>query len=296
MQLSSKFAARTVRRGLTLIELVVVIAILAVLASMIIPRLDFLKDQAEHASSASTQADVGTLLQTYKASSGKYPTFDTLIDTSGALYSKLQGQTALSGLEVWAPPSPGAGATHFYRSLSEAGFSYGYTHDAASTDASNSATNVVDLINQIFDGSLKLATIKSTGGGTNATAVRNAIYPGGTQFQAATDPDGIPGNGDETTAQWVQVAAGTIPADRKLVVFGLGPKSNATGNILVSAPLGAAGSDDSKATYCRYLVVFEVYGTATNTPQAKFKMVTDHRLRQIGSRVDQYKSGNAAGG
>src|SRR5262245_57140627 len=44
------------RRGLTLVELVVVMAIIAVLAAMVIPRLDFLKNQAENAAAAGTAA------------------------------------------------------------------------------------------------------------------------------------------------------------------------------------------------------------------------------------------------
>ena len=104
------------RCGLTLIELVVVMAIIAVLASMVIPRLDFLKAQAEHSASAGTQGDLGTIIQTFKTSSGKYPTFDTLIASSGnTLYSKLQSQTAGSFLEATTIPTPAGPGTEDLR-------------------------------------------------------------------------------------------------------------------------------------------------------------------------------------
>lgn len=285
-----------VKQGLTLIELVVVMAIIAALAAMVIPRLDFLKTQAEHASSAATTGDLGTIIQTFKASSGKYPTFDTLT-ASSAVYTKLQAQTVLSALEPWTVTGPGApGTSDWYRCFSDAGFTFGYSHNASATDASNSGATVVDIVNQIFDSTLTLASIKATGGGTNAGLIRSAIYPGGVSYQVITPaiPDDPATTDVNETAPavsgWVQTAAGTIPTNKKLVVFGIGPKSNLVGNAMVSAPMGAMGSDDSKNTYCRYLVVFEV--SADGAP-AKLKMVTDHRLRQIGDRIDLYKGASA---
>jgi prepilin-type N-terminal cleavage/methylation domain-containing protein len=276
------------RRGLTLIELVVVMAIIAILAVMVIPRLDFLRTQAEHSSSAGTQADLGAMIQTFKASSNKYPSFDSLISSSGSLYSKLQTQTALAAFDATTIPGASTGE-RWYGSLADGGFKSAFTHNDAATDASNSAVNAVDIVNQAADGSLVLATIKTTGGPSGATAIRQAIYPGGATFVAATDPDGIPGNGDETAATTVQTAAGTIPTTSKLVVFGVGPKSNLISNVVATAPSSAMGSDESTTTYCRYFVIFEIF---SNGDPAKFKMVTDHRLRQISARVDLYKRGS----
>jgi len=289
MSHSNILNARALRRGLTLIELVVVIAILAVLAVMVIPRLDFLKGQAEHASSAATQGDLGTMIQTFKASSGRYPSFDSLVSTTGTLFSKLQAQTAGTALEATTIPGAGGPGSDWYRSFTDGGFLYAYTHNDSATDASNSATTAVDMQEGAY-GSLKVATLKVTGGGSLATAIRTALYPGGATFVPATDPDGVPASGDETAATTTQIPAGTIPATSKIVVFGIGPKSSLVGNVLASAPSSAMAADDSAATYCRYLVFFEIFGSGT---PAKFKMVTDHRLRQIGARVDLYKAGSA---
>ncbi|MGC3970298.1 MAG: type II secretion system protein [Pirellulales bacterium] len=285
---------RAARRGLTLIELVVVMAILAVLAAMVIPRLDFLKTQAEHSASAGTQADIGTIIQTFKSSSNTYPSLDTLVSTDGTLYSKLQGQTTGSFLE--ATPIPGASTgSGWYRSLSDAGFTYGYRHDASATNASNSATSVVDLVNEGSQGTLTLATVKVTGGDMSGlgSGIRGAIYPGGATYNPAVPAVGVEGDAGyvpAVPASWSQVAAGTIPSTSKLVVFGIGPKSNLIGKVMTSAPISSMGSDDSSSTYCRYLAVFEIYSNGT---PAKLKMITDHRGRQIGARLDLYKTGNA---
>lgn len=280
------------RRGLTLIELVVVMAIVAVLAAMVIPRLDFLKGQAEHATSAGTQADIGTIIQTFKSSSGKYPSFDTLISTSGSLFTKLQAQTAGSFLEATTIPGASSG-TGWYRSFSDGGFQFGYKHNEAGTDASSSASDAVDIVNEGSAGALTLATVKTTGGDMSGigASIRNAIYPGGATYTAATNgPDGIAGNEDDTAATTTQLPAGTIPSTSKLVVFGVGPKSNLIGNVMGSAPISTMAADDPKSTYCRYFVIFEIF---SNGSPAKFKMVTDHRGRQVGARLDLYKSGSA---
>lgn len=290
------------RRGLTLIELVVVMAIVAVLAMMVIPRLDFLKTQAEHAASAGTQADLGTMIQTFKTSSGYYPTFDTLLDTSGAVYSKLQQQTAGAFLDVWSVPAAGGPPTgSWYRSLAEAGFQYGYNHSTTASDASSSGTAAQEIPTAASAGTLKLATLKETGGDASqlAAAIRTTIYPGGAQYnQASAGVDGIQGTTDDVAASTSVTDAGVIPpatttppyTGKKLLVVGIGAKTNLLGKIMVSAPTSAMQADDSKATYCRYLAIFEV---SQDGSPAKLKLIVDHRGRQIGARIDQYKANSA---
>jgi len=282
------------RRGLTLIELVVVIAILAVLAAMVVPRLDFLKTQSEHAASASTQADLGAMIQTYKASSGYYPTFDLLVDDSGSLYSKLQAQTTGAFLEPWTVPAAGGPPDgSWYRSLTEAGFKNGYRHSTTATNASASGTSAADIENQATSGTLVLAAVKATGGDASqlGAAIRNAVYPGiATYVPASNGPDGVVGGGDDVPATTTATGAGVIPDNKKLVVMGIGPKSSLLSKVMVSAPTSAMTVDDSTATYCRYLAIFEVNQNGT---AASLKMITDHRGRQIGARVDQYKAASA---
>jgi len=282
------------RRGLTLIELVVVIAILAVLAAMVVPRLDFLKTQSEHASSASTQADLGAMIQTFKASSGYYPTLDLLVDDSGTLYSKLQSQTTGAFLEPWTVPAAGGPPNgSWYRSITEGGFRNGYRHSTTATNASSSGTAPADIFNQAATGSLVLATIKSTGGDASqlGNAIRMAIYPGIATYVPGSDgPDNLPGTTDDVAATTTTTGAGEVPADKKLVVMGIGPRTSLLSKVMVSAPTSAMTVDDAAATYCRYLAVFEVN---QNGNAASLKMITDHRGRQIGARIDQYKATSA---
>lgn len=282
------------RLGLTLIELVVVIAILAVLAAMVIPRLDFLKTQAEHSASAATQADLGSVIQTFKASSGYYPTFDMLVDDAGSLYSKLQAQTTGAFLETWTVPAAGGPPDgSWYRSLTEAGFKNGYRHSSTATNASVSGTSPADIENQATSGTLVLAVVKSTGGDASqlGAAIRNAIYPGvATYVPGNNGPDGVVGGGDDVAATTTTAGAGVVPDNKKLVVMGIGPKSSLLSKVMVTAPTSAMTVDDPAATYCRYLAVFEVNQNGT---AASLKMITDHRGRQVAARIDQYKAASA---
>ena len=66
----------TNNRGFTLIELMVVMVILGVLASMIVPRI---MDRPDEARQTKAAVDIGALsqaLQLYKLDNGKYPTTD----------------------------------------------------------------------------------------------------------------------------------------------------------------------------------------------------------------------------
>ncbi len=84
----SRFAPR--RQGLTLIELVVVIAVLAILAGFIVPRLGFVRNLAAESGNATIIADSATQAVFYNTAVGHYPQGeDNLLDTSNALYANL---------------------------------------------------------------------------------------------------------------------------------------------------------------------------------------------------------------
>ena len=78
------------RRGLTLIELVFVVAILAILAGALVPRLGALRNLAADASSADQTRAALDQSVLYNIEQGKYPSGeDSLLDSTGVLYSKL---------------------------------------------------------------------------------------------------------------------------------------------------------------------------------------------------------------
>ena len=68
--------------GFTLVELIVVIAVLGILAGIAIPRLTGVRDKADKASVKSDLRNVQSAMEMYFAEEGKYPTasdFSTLI-------------------------------------------------------------------------------------------------------------------------------------------------------------------------------------------------------------------------
>lgn len=82
-------------RGLTLIELVVVVAVLAILAGFIVPRLGFVRNLASEASNATIISDASTQAVFYNTAVGHYPQGeDSLLDTSNAVYANLNSKLA----------------------------------------------------------------------------------------------------------------------------------------------------------------------------------------------------------
>ena len=88
-----------VRHGLTLIELVVVMAILISLAAIILPRLDFVKGQADNAATATNAADLSKVIETNRVNSGSYGAFDLLGDGNGVCCPRCGARTSLPDRE-----------------------------------------------------------------------------------------------------------------------------------------------------------------------------------------------------
>jgi type II secretory pathway pseudopilin PulG len=82
------------RRGLTLMELVVVMAILIAFAGIVVPLLPGLIGRSETSSRATNTGEITKWIQSYEASYSKYPNdWDALIDSSNAPISYVQGFT-----------------------------------------------------------------------------------------------------------------------------------------------------------------------------------------------------------
>jgi type II secretory pathway pseudopilin PulG len=76
-------ARRAAHRGLTLVELVVVMAILIAVAGILIPVLPGLIGRAETSARATNDSEIYKWVQTYEASTSQFPfDWDSLVDSS----------------------------------------------------------------------------------------------------------------------------------------------------------------------------------------------------------------------
>lgn len=272
----NRWIAPRARRGLTLLELVAVMAILAVIIGMIVPRLDFFKDQADHVAAAGNSADLFTMVQAQKISSGSFPSFDLLVGSDGTAYSKLW---SISG----TPPVVGtqlldSGGTRWYSSFLESGLKSGYYQLSTATDASNSAgsasTNpVVDL--------------------TSAPASTTGLYVAELDYNSTSNP--YVSTIFQRCFPDVAAVSGvyTPPSGTKLIAMGIGPRSSLVGNTVESIPLDIQTGDDPALVYSRYIAIFAIY---SNGKAAQLKMVVDHRLKQVDKRLDQYRKSSPTTG
>lgn len=82
------------RRGLTLMELVVVMVILAALAGIVLPMLPGMTTRAHSSTSATNVGEVAKAIQTHQALYLSYPNnLDSLVSSSGTLVGYLPGAT-----------------------------------------------------------------------------------------------------------------------------------------------------------------------------------------------------------
>jgi prepilin-type N-terminal cleavage/methylation domain-containing protein len=220
------------RRGFTLIELVVVIAILVILSSLILPKLDLFKLKAGKGAACANMAGVTRYVEGYRISKDLFPNFwDSMLDstTPTALYSHLHPELlgpALSGM-------PGASQKLVLttittdlelRSLNLVGITSVHDHDVAMSYPSDSAANTTPRTLAVGD---SIATL-------------NAADPGA----------------QETLANLYPQTGGTVPAGKKVVVFGLGPANGIVGSQLHDAP--TYPNADHVTIYCRFLCAFEI--------------------------------------
>ena len=117
------------RSALTLIELMIVVVILAVLAAIVLPRLNGAASQAGYAANSTTIADMNKAISTFEARYNKSPNgWDGIVTSAGDLYSKLHPNvlntaanvklpilvpTALTDLQVASLADAGIKALHF---------------------------------------------------------------------------------------------------------------------------------------------------------------------------------------
>jgi prepilin-type N-terminal cleavage/methylation domain-containing protein len=215
------------RRGMTLIELTVVIAILAVLAMLLSPRLAFLRTMSTHASSGTAIQETMQNLLTFHAAEARWPhRFDSLLSSSAAggtpsgLYGSISGTQGLdSNLKaVLTTTQLTTGQLASLKGLLGNPTTGGGTilelmdHDETNIKPGNSGTYPRDLA--------------TSGSDTTVAVINTAHNPN------PTDPNSASGSIIFNTV----FPDGTNPNNEILVALGVGPKCTAVSKTIVTPP------------------------------------------------------------
>lgn len=238
------------RTGFTLLELVVVLAILATLAGLVISQVGGLGRSSDMAASAKTQADVANNLQLFFVLQKRYPQYmDSLLvapaagqDPTGVYVPQYDAATNLQvrGLPESSPALwkdlqleqlTNAANADYLRSFTRTGFDFVNDHDGA-------------LLNSNDSGLLQRALIVPPGSppGTPAPNVWAATVMAGSAAAKRLYPN----------------TNGVLPAGTKLVALGVGPRSSCIPKTMLNAPLypGADGR-----YYARFIAIFALSAT-----------------------------------
>jgi prepilin-type N-terminal cleavage/methylation domain-containing protein len=226
------------RRALTLVELLVVVAILALLAGLILAKMGGILERSQSAVQAANIHDSSRFIETYYALHKTYPDgWDLLVEGTAAgastMYSKLSPQVAAM-LQVTQLSSDQI------NSLRAIGINHANIHNAAHPFPSDSAgTDVGVGVHLIGHG----------GAAEHDQVVTlNKTNPAADQLLRADF--NLPSYG-----------ATSYVATHTFVVFGFGPKNWAVSEVVQAAPM--LESLDAGRYYARALAVFAVPNTGT---------------------------------
>lgn len=245
------------KRGFTLMELLVVLGILALLATILIPKLSTLEERSRSAVQAYSTADVARQLEIFNALNRKYPDgFDTLLDTTGnTLYSKLAPElkapnTVLTTVTLTAAQ---------LQSLSLAGVGHAFLHDTAATVVPNNSGNDRRHFGSGtgHDGTANISTFAAIDKTTTSEG-----------FSILVNDFGLNPNRnfpDTSGTPYPRITA------NEYVVFGLGNKSTFVQSQVMEAP--SLDHANSATSYSRALLVYEVPTAAAANVGTKAKLV-----------------------
>ena len=235
---SSRRGDRSRRRALTLVELVVVLAILVVLSSLIVPLIQGLGFQTNAATNATVIDDVNRAMRAYAVRTDKQPNqWDSLLGTTGSRYTKLRDelssyrnpttQTIVDLLQVTTLTAAQV------KSLNDVGI-----YDVR--DANESSAVAPSSNNELVR--------KLVNGGNVITLTLDGISALGGEFQSSH---------------------ATAEEPNELVVFGLGSNVTVQGATMMQIPL--IQNSDPANHYARVLCVYQIpVGTATVAFPARY--------------------------
>jgi len=239
------------RRGLTLVELLVVLTIITAVASLIVPLLPDTSRMSSGSTGSGNMREVIKAVETHRSATGNYPnSWDSLIDANGDILPT----NAPGDLQVLDISTPASGSDEeiIANALANAGISQAFQH----TDFSDSA------VNQTFAG---------VDGAVDELAAGNV---------AVLTTAGELGLG-------LNASGGEIV---RYVAFGLGNNSTMIGRTMADAPVKfLSRGDNPRSQYARWMVIFTVFDDAT-LRLASVAGLDDGRLQTINFHLNDFYS------
>lgn len=222
MNIIRSFSKNKSCKGLTLLELVVVLVVLAALAGLLIPMFPSIFQKTHAGQCAGNLAEINKFIETYKALNLSYPDgLDSLIDEDGNVPSYMPYSGA--GLSVVDLSSGGIGSL--------------------------SADDVVEKLNA--------AGITVTQEHLNpANLTGSATFE---NYSGSTIPiDTTAGQVVELDESTAATEALNLEVGNDYVVFGLGTLNEALGSVMQDAPLHFPDEGDPNESYNRFVLIFEL--------------------------------------
>ena len=275
MNMEASVTKKTVARGFTLIEMLVVVSILVILTGAILPKLDVVQLKVNKGVAANNMGGVSRYVQTYRVMHNIYPDhWDSLMG----------GTTGSDPTSLWAGPAGGLGPGLEPQTT---GALAGSPHKLTTTTLTESAT--VHELRSLTR--LGIVTIEQLGGTTGD--IPGNLYNQDQLLAAGStvatindaDPDG------QNIISQIYKLGGTstspvgYPATvgEKLVVFGFGPKNSTIQDVLQECPWYP--NTDPNKYYHRFLCIFRVFQDGT---RCQLAMVTGADGDRIDEEIGDY--------
>ncbi|MEM9828320.1 MAG: prepilin-type N-terminal cleavage/methylation domain-containing protein [Planctomycetota bacterium] len=266
--------SRSDRRGVagfTLIELIIVLAVLASLAALVVPTLGFVKDQTDTSLAGYGGQLALNNLETFKAATGRYPNrLDSLIDDTGNFYAPIYDISG--GTAPYIGEVTGSSDFIWYFIENGGGMSEVAVHDSTNVPGSSG----FDPNRAGVSAPISSTPLNIVRAGTTHTGKRSQII-------STCFPNQDP----------VDVAAGraTVPEGHTLVLMGIGASNSAVGATMTNAPLAPTKSAYDPDEYDRFIAVFDVTSGGPNfRGQMVLKAVLDPQFNVVARNIAAYQS------
>ena len=245
-------------RGFTLLELLVVVAILAIIAGLVLPKMTGVTEQAGNAANAALLKSVSEAESRYEAQFKRLPSaWDGVLDATGALYTKLHPKLLTGPLDAAGTTLVAGTLTDTQmQSLYDAGITGLHFQDAAWTGPASDSGRTYQAVSTVANPAPSYAT----------AATKFAIIQQGITSSSFSTY----GHNVLFTDKAFSINPYVAGWNWTLVVLGFGNEAGLKRNTVQDTPLFT--SVDPAKYYARALVVFAVPNgtTITSTSDAGY--------------------------